>query len=42
MATGLALGVFAVAITVAGVIVWRRPPIALYLFIVGLAAHAPH
>jgi hypothetical protein len=39
MATGLALAVFAVAIAAAGVLVWRRPVVALYLFIVGLAAH---
>ena len=39
MATGLALAVFAVAIAVGAVAVWRRPVVALYLFIVGLAAH---
>ena len=39
MAKGFALGVFAVAIVAAGLAVWRRPRIALYLFIVGLAAH---
>ncbi len=39
MATGLALAVFAVAIAAAAVLVWRRPVVALYLFIVGLAAH---
>jgi hypothetical protein len=39
MAKALALAVFAVAIAVAGLLVWRRPRIALYLFVVGLAAH---
>jgi hypothetical protein len=39
MADGLALAVFAVAIAVAAVLVWRRPVLALYLFIVGLVAH---
>jgi hypothetical protein len=37
--TGLALAVFAVAIAAAAVLVWRQPVAALYLFIVGLAAH---
>src|SRR6476646_1826937 len=39
MAKELALAVFALAIAGAGVLVWRRPIVALYLFIVGLAAH---
>jgi hypothetical protein len=39
MATGLALAVFAILIGAAGLIVWRRPIAALYLFLVGLAAH---
>lgn len=39
MAEGFALAVFAVAIAAAGVIVWRRPSAALYLFVVGLAVH---
>jgi len=39
LATGLALAVFAVAIVVVGVLVWRRPLLALYCFVVGLAAH---
>jgi len=39
MAKELALAVFALAIVGAGVLVWRRPVVALYLFIVGLAAH---
>lgn len=39
MATGLALAVFAVATAAAGLLVWRRPIAALYMFAVGLAAH---
>jgi hypothetical protein len=39
MATGAALAVFAIAIAGAGLLVWRRPFTALYLFVVGLAAH---
>ena len=39
MAKELALALFAVVIAIAGVVVWRRPVLALYLFIVGLAAH---
>jgi O-Antigen ligase len=39
MATGFALAVFAAAVAAAGLLVWRRPVTALYLFIVGLAAH---
>jgi len=39
MATGAALAVFALAIAAAGLLVWRRPFTALYLFVVGLAAH---
>ena len=39
MATALALAVFAVATGSAAVAVWRRPLVALYLFVVGLAAH---
>ena len=39
VATALALAVFAVAIGAAAVAVWRRPLVALYLFVVGLAAH---
>jgi hypothetical protein len=37
--TGLALAVYAVAITAAAVVVWRRPVTAFYLFLVGLALH---
>src|SRR5205823_7629524 len=39
MATGLALAVLAIAIAAAALAVWRRPIVALYCFIVGLAAH---
>jgi len=39
MATGAALAVFALAIVAAGLLVWRRPFTALYLFVVGLAGH---
>jgi hypothetical protein len=37
--TAVALAVYAVLLAIAGVVVWRRPAVALYLFIVGLAAH---
>jgi hypothetical protein len=37
--TALALAVYGVALAVAGVAVWRRPVVALYAFIVGLALH---
>jgi O-antigen ligase/polysaccharide polymerase Wzy-like membrane protein len=33
------LAVYAVLLGIAGVVVWRRPVVALYLFIVGLAVH---
>ncbi|HST26096.1 MAG TPA: O-antigen ligase family protein, partial [Gaiellaceae bacterium] len=39
MATGLALAVFAVVVGAAAIVVWRRPSVALYLFLVGLAVH---
>jgi O-Antigen ligase len=39
MATPLALAVFSVVVGCAAVLVWRRPIAALYLFVVGLAAH---
>ena len=39
MASGLALAVFAVATAAVAVVVWRRPIAALYVFVVGLAAH---
>jgi O-Antigen ligase len=34
-----ALAIFALVLAVAAVFVWRRPVVALYLFVVGLAAH---
>jgi O-Antigen ligase len=34
-----ALAIFAVLLAIAAVFVWRRPVVALYLFVVGLAAH---
>jgi len=34
-----ALAVYAVALACAAVVVWRRPVVALYLFVVGLALH---
>jgi O-Antigen ligase len=37
--TALALAVYAVLLATAAVLVWRRPVIALYLFVVGLALH---
>jgi hypothetical protein len=37
--TALALAVYAVALAIAAVLVWRRPVVALYVFIVGLALH---
>ena len=39
MATATALAVFAVLITAAAVVVWRRPIVALFVFVVGLALH---
>ena len=39
MPDALALAVYAVLIAGAAVVVWRRPTLALYAFIVGLAAH---
>ena len=39
MASAIALPVFGLLLAVAAVAVWRRPLVALYLFIVGLAAH---
>ena len=39
MASAIALPVYAVLVALAAVTVWRRPLVALYLFIVGLAAH---
>ena len=37
--TALALAVYAVLLAVAAVVVWRRPVVALYIFVVGLALH---
>jgi hypothetical protein len=37
--TSAALVVYAVALACAAVVVWRRPVVALYLFVVGLALH---
>jgi len=39
MASAIALPLYGVLLAVAAVTVWRRPLVALYLFIVGLAAH---
>jgi len=39
MASAIALPLYGVLLAVAAVTVWRRPFVALYLFIVGLAAH---
>ena len=39
MASPLALSLYAVLLAAAAVAVWRRPLLALYLFVVGLAAH---
>jgi hypothetical protein len=39
MASAIALPVYGVLLALAAVAVWRRPLVALYLFIVGLAAH---
>jgi hypothetical protein len=39
MATPLALAIFAVLTAAVAVVVWRRPIVALFLFVVGLAAH---
>jgi hypothetical protein len=37
--TALALAAYAVVLSVAAVAVWRRPVLALFLFVVGLAVH---
>ena len=37
--TALALAVYAVLLAIAAVAVWRRPAVALYVFVVGLAFH---
>jgi hypothetical protein len=36
---GLALAVYGVALVATAVVVWRRPLVALYAFVIGLAAH---
>src|SRR6267142_3170673 len=39
MASGLALAVYGLLLVPGAVLVWRRPVVALYAWIVGLAAH---
>src|SRR3954453_4413887 len=39
MASGLALAVYGVMLVPAAFLVWRRPVVALYAWLVGLAAH---
>ena len=39
MAAALALVVYLVLLGAAALVVWRRPTLALYAFVVGLAAH---
>ncbi len=39
MASGLALAVYGLLLVPAAVLVWRRPVLALYAWVVGLAAH---
>src|ERR671918_2024114 len=39
MASGLALAVYGLLLVPGAVLVWRRPVLALYAWIVGLAAH---
>jgi hypothetical protein len=39
MASGLALAVYALLLVPGAILVWRRPVLALYAWIVGLAAH---
>ena len=39
MASAIALPVYGVLLVAAAAVVWRRPLVALYLFVVGLAAH---
>jgi len=39
MASGLALAVYGLLLVAGAVLVWRRPVVALYAWIVGLAAH---
>ena len=37
--TALALALYGVLLSSAALVVWRRPIVALYVFVVGLAAH---
>src|SRR5260370_30626529 len=39
MASGLALAAYGLLLVPAAVLVWRRPVVALYAWVVGLAAH---
>jgi hypothetical protein len=39
MATAIALPIFVLLFAVAAIAVWRRPVLALYVFVLGLAAH---
>src|SRR4051794_19403324 len=39
MGTAAALVAYAIVIAAAGAAIWRRPVVALYVFVVGLAAH---
>src|SRR2546425_12857158 len=39
MSSGLAIAVYALLLVSAAILVWRRPVLALYAWIVGLAAH---
>src|SRR5436190_20808445 len=39
MAAAIALPIFALLFAAAAVVVWRRPLVALYVFVVGLALH---
>src|SRR5712691_6654371 len=39
MASGLAVGVYGLLLVPGAVLVWRRPVVALYAWVVGLAAH---
>jgi hypothetical protein len=39
MSSGLAIAVYALLLVPAAILVWRRPVVALYAWIVGLAAH---
>src|SRR5947209_5685498 len=39
MASGLALAVYGLLLVPGAILVWRRPLLALYLWVVGLAAH---